>query len=454
METITGNWVGFGTVFYNEKTGAFSRSIENVIDYANLEIDLTGLAAYLDYGYAVFGRTPVKHVKYLLPNETLQVQDGKIKITEQEDSIVDAFGKRSREEDVLDMIAEKVNVWAGSFEEDILIPTSGGFDSRLMNIMLREPKRIRAYTYGTSFKQDCSREVVYAQALSERLGTHWQRIDLGKFNSYIPEWYSLYGVSVAASGTYHMEFYERISEMENQRKLYLLSGIIGDAWAGAVAIPEVTTPERYVKLGHTHGMSADAAQAMAIGYQDELVEPLFEKQKELLLMPEYRLLTTMRTKMMMLQFLITLPAHYGFDGYSPFLEKDIAMAMLNLAPERRANRQWQRDFFRKHHLLFEEEKYHYTYQNSLNYYALLHQPLAPLNVSVLREVIRPAYLEWINMMLSNISRRERIFQTLMHTPKVKEGLKLLGFKNRLLQAYFAYITIKPIEIMLLKRNAT
>lgn len=452
METINGNWVGCKTVFYHEKTGAIGTSIEDVIDYGNLEIDLNGLAAYLDYGYAVFGRTPVKHVKFLLPNETLRIVEGKIHVTEQEDRIADKFGKQTKEEDVLGMMEERINTWVSSFQEDILIPTSGGFDSRLLNVLLRDRKRIRAYTYGTSYNQNLSREVVYAKALSERLGIHWQRIDLGQFNDYMPDWYALYGVSIAASGTYHMEFFDQIADIENHKKLHLLSGIIGDAWAGAVAIPEIKTPELYQKLGHTHGMSADATQAMNVGYKEELVAPLFEKQKELLELPAYRILTTMRTKMMMLQFLITLPAHYGFEAYSPFLDQDIAIAMLNLAPERRANRQWQRDFFKKHNLLFEEEKHQYTYQNSLNYYALRHHPLEPLNVSVLREVIRPAYLEWINTTLAGLNWRERVFQTLMHMPKVKEGLKLLGFKNKLLQAYFAYITIKPIEIMLLKRN--
>src|SRR5690606_12676007 len=160
-------------------------------------------------------------------------------------------------------------------------------------------------------------------------------------------------------------------------------------------------------------MSADAARAMEAGYREELVVPSFEKQQELLKIPEYRLLATMRTKMMMLQFLVTLPGRYGFEGYSPFLEEDVALSMLNLAPERRANRQWQRDFFIKQNLLFEEEKHRYTYQNSLNYYALLHYPLEPLNIAVLREVIRPDYVEWINASLSKLDWKERAYQTLI-----------------------------------------
>src|SRR5690606_41685580 len=72
-----GNWVGYQTVFYHEKTGAYGLDINDVIDYGNLEIDQEGLAAYLDFGYSVFGHTPVKHVKFLLPNQRLYLEDGK-----------------------------------------------------------------------------------------------------------------------------------------------------------------------------------------------------------------------------------------------------------------------------------------------------------------------------------------------------------------------------------------
>lgn len=73
-------------------------------------------------------------------------------------------------------------------------------------------------------------------------------------------------------------------------------------------------------------------------------------------------------------------------------------------------------------------------------------------MEVLKECINPEYLHWINGKIQSIGRKERLFQTLMHTPKVKGVLKLLGAKNDLLEAYFAYITIMPIEILLKKRN--
>ncbi|WP_437920151.1 hypothetical protein [Sphingobacterium sp. LRF_L2] len=453
MEVARGNWVGYGTVFYNEKLGLHSTSIEDVIDYSNLEIDMKGLSSYLDYGYCVFGLTPVKYVKYLQPNESLHKTEGKIQVFSNVDTVINKIGYRTQEDDVLHLIEDALAKWTSSIDGNILIPTSGGFDSRLLNVLIKDKQRIKAYTYGTSFNQNYSREVVYAQQLSQRLGTSWQRVDLKSFNNYIGEWYTLFGPSLAASGTYHMEFYKKIAEIEKFQHLSLLSGIVGDAWAGAVAVPHISNVASYSKLGYTHGMTANSMLATGVDYKD-VVEPIFERQRQLLDLPEFRIITAMRNKMLLLQYLIRVPSLYGFEGFSPFIEENIALAMLNLPLERRVNRQWQRDFFKKNNVLFEEEKHQYTYQNSLNYYALLSSSLEPLNVSLLKEVISLKYLEWINFRVGNIGGKERIFQSLMHTPKIKEVLKKVGFKNGLLEAYFAYITIKPIEILLSKRNAS
>src|SRR5690606_12183678 len=205
--------------------------------------------------------------------------------------------------------------------------------------------------------------------------------------------------------------------------------------AGAVHVPEINAPTHYRKLGHTHGMSADSKRAIKPDYRS-LVESVWESQKDALKIPEFRIITAMRTKMMMLQYLITVPEAMGYPGYSPFLDEKISMAMLNLPPDRRADRLWQQDYFRKQKLLFEQEKHPYTYQNSLNYHALTNERLQPLAVSVLREFFEVPYLEWINQKIQRIGRKERVFQQLMHTPKVKGVLKLLGAKNTLLEAYF------------------
>jgi len=157
MEVARGSWLGFGAVFYHEKTGKFGTSVEDVIDYGQLEIDPEGLAAYLDYGYCVFGRTPVRHVKFLLPNESLRLEDGKLQVEKRPDAIAHKLGIATHPDDVLGMLEARVRQWETSFDGDILIPTSGGFDSRLLNVLIRDKSRIRSYTYGTSLDQSRSR---------------------------------------------------------------------------------------------------------------------------------------------------------------------------------------------------------------------------------------------------------------------------------------------------------
>lgn len=451
MEVAKGNWVGFKTVFYNEISGKFGNNINDVIDFSQFEIHKEGLAAYLDYGYCVFGYTPIKNVKFLLPNQSLVMQDGVLRVIEDTDHTIHLLGNTTKEDDVLDAIYQDVNNWSSTFSGDIMIPTSGGFDSRLLNVVLEDKSRIHTFTYGTSYNQSKSKEVVYARELALRLGTKWKQINLGNFNTYQDEWFYLFGCSVGAVGTYHMEFFNKIKQIDESQQYHLLSGVIGDAWAGAFDVRPIETVEDYRILGHTHQMAADAKRATGVNY-DRLVEPIFEKQRSLLKDSRYRILTAMRTKMTLLQSLITIPEYYGFSSYSPFLDEHVAMAMLNISDDRRKNRVWQRDYFRRKAVLFDEETHAYTYQNSLNYYALLHQKVEALDVNLLREVISQDYLEWINKKLSNIGSGERLFQKLMHTPRVKGVMKLMGLKNDLITAYFAYTTLKPIEKLLMKRN--
>jgi len=446
-ELAASDWLGFRTIFYNEKTLKYSTKINEVIDYNDIQIHKEGLAAYMDFGYSVFGYTPVMHIKYLLPYQKLYLDNGQFKVTNEEDLTLSKIGHESNENDVLDKFQSHIRTWENTISGDIIIPTSGGFDSRLLNFFVHDKGRIKAFTYGISKKQEDSREAVYAKELCKRLHIDWDRIELGKFNQYEEEWYNQFGPAVAATGTYHIEFYNKIKNRVGADNHHLLSGIIGDAWAGSVNTAPVTDVQEYINLGYTHGMTADARRAIHADYKS-IAEPIYERQKNALQDNLFRVVTAMRTKIMLLQYLITVPEQIGFKGYSPFLDEDIAMSMLNLPAERRFQRAWQRDFFRKNNILFEEEKHQFTYQNSLNYSAIINEKLAPLNVKLLSDYIDKKYLNWINSKLSHIGIRERMFQTLMHTPKVKGAMKMMGFKNDLLSAYFAYVTIRPIELLL------
>src|SRR5690606_19330280 len=138
----------------------------------------------------------------------------------------------------------------------IVIPLSGGMDSRLLLWCIRDKARVRAYTYGLSKDQGQSTEIVHARILAERLGIRWEQITLGHFHRYFPEWYAHFGLATHAHGMYHFEFYTNIRERLAGGQAFL-SGIVGDAWAGSFSPPSINSADELLSLGLTHGMRAD-----------------------------------------------------------------------------------------------------------------------------------------------------------------------------------------------------
>jgi hypothetical protein len=170
----------------------------------------------------------------------------------------------------------------------------------------------------------------------------------------------------------------------------------------------------------------------------------------------------MRFKIILLSYLLKVPRYFGFNVWSPFLFEDIAIAMLNLAKDRKVNRKWQSDFFKKNKINLEDMNLRADYRNVLDLNAFIKIQPKPLNISILKEIINPNYLEWINLKLSinyfKIFFDNTIFK-LLFVPKIGGLMRRIGFKsnhynynNELLKAYNAYLTIKPIENLLIRRN--
>ncbi len=448
MET---DWLGSRPVFYNERTARVSHNINDVIDFANLEFHPEGLRNYLGFGYSVFGQTPVRDVKFLPPATQLRLQpDGRLTLLPLDDPVDDWLGRISHEGDVLARLEHVVREWEQQVEGEIIIPTSGGYDSRLLNLLVRDKQRIRAFTFGLSNRQAESHEVVYARALAQRLGLRWQHIPLGRFHQYFDEWNTLFGVSTHAHGMYQLEFYHRIAELQPP-PLPLLSGIIGDAWAGAVEVGPVDTPTDVLKLGWTHGMHADETMCVLKG-DEQLAQEYFERRRARLRDPRFRVVEAMRFKMLLLTYLLRVPAHVGFRPWSPFLRPDIALAMLTLPDERRTQRRWQRELFVRHGLAIEAQPLAVDRRNTLNQQALRRQPPLPLDETLLREVIRPDYVRWINALLARAGPLWDAFWGLVVHRRFGRPLRQRGLRDRRMEAYCAYLTLRPIENVLRRRD--
>jgi hypothetical protein len=393
---LTTDWVGSNPVFYNTETKAFGSSIHDAIDYSNVELDPDGLHDYFDFGYSVFGNTPVKNVKFLEPHSTLTISDTEISVKENTDPVLEYLDKWSTPEEVLDKIKTSVLQWQRKDEKQVVIPTSAGYDSRLLNYMVEDKPTVHTYGYGVTPDQKDCMEVTYATALSQLLGTKYEHIPLGDFHQDCAHWYDMYGPSLHFHGMYHIEFYKRIREKLGDN-VKILSGIIGDLWAGKVT-PEVRSPQDIIHLGLPHAQFDPAiiTSKCVLSRTKDTKGEYFEKHKELLENPKYRIVALVRLKMMLLRYLVEVPQSVGFDCWSPFLDLDIAMSMVNLPPQLRHNRQWQQDFFRSVGIMLEDMGISYGNGNDLDMLGRRKNAFPCLNESSLGKYFDPQLLKAIN----------------------------------------------------------
>ncbi len=449
--TFETDWLASQPVFYNEQTGAVSHNVNDVVDLANIEFHPEGLRNFLDFGYSVFGQTPLRNVRFLKHSSRLTVHaDGKLEIEPLPDPVDDWLGRTTNENDVIELIEQTVGKWEKSVAGEIIIPTSGGYDSRLLNLFLRDKSRIRSFTYGLSKHQSRSQEVVFAEALSKKLQTRWEHIPIGEFHRYFDDWLSLYGISTHAHGMYQIEFYRQI-----RRRLplgtALLSGIIGDAWAGSVNVPPIQSERDLAYLGYTHGMRADP-QKCFLPHNGELRNAYFYENGEKLRDPRFRVVEAMRFKMILLSYLLRVPRSLGFEPFGPFLVPEVALGMLMLPEKRRKNRLWQAELFRKHRLDLESRGLKSQPENTLNLQAIRKQPPPPSDRNLLSEIVDPEYVDWINRWMLPAPKLARWTRGLAHRLGLKPLLGRWGDNPDQRPPYYAYLCLKPIEYLLRQRS--
>ncbi len=453
------DWLASRPFFYNVRSGRASHDINDVIDLAEMEFDPEGFNDYVDFGYCVFERTPVRDVHMLRFSSRLFAGDDGLRVEYLEDPAWEWLERRTTVGEALEAAAAKINEDAAEVEpgESIIVPTSGGFDSRLINVLLADCRRVRTVTFGVSDDPARSTESVKAAELARRLGLPWDLVPLGSFHKYFDEWDELFGVSTHAHGMYQIEFYRRIRERLATGGL-VLSGACGERFAGldrvVRSIPTLRGPGDAYTIFRYPSMSADSRHSVFRSEQRGMLE-LLETTPSLHTEVLPRVVTVVRLRMTLLSYLLSVPASLGYGARGPFLDIDVAMRMLTLPPEQRLDRRWQREFFAREGVDLEAGAYRGDGRNTLNYKAMRRVPLRPLDVSLLREVVRPDYVRWINRNVGPLGLTSEAFWRLGETPGFRRGVEALGRAgtiDRRRRAYNAYVTLKPIEALLQRRD--
>jgi hypothetical protein len=157
---------------------------------------------------------------------------------------------------------------------------------------------------------------------------------------------------------------------------------------------------------------------------------------------------------MLLHYLLRVPELYGFRGDAPFLDVELATAMLTLPDERRHERRWVTELLSSRGALLEGAGGSDRYW--LYWPAIRRQPLAPLDERLLAEIVRPDYVRWINRTVGWGGSWCESYERLRRRPglrRLADHLQAAGFRQRRLEAYHAYMTLRPLQRLLQKRDA-
>lgn len=446
MDLHRTNWLGNNLVFYNEATGIFSNVFSDVLVDSELEIDREELNNFFKYGFSFYGKTPVKNVRYTLPNTILRkFPNGRILEIPQDDPIEKLIGKRTSEQSV----QEKIEHWMSSFHaqnslKSIILPLSGGLDSRLLAVHCENHSNVNSFTYGISRRQSQSSEVVIAKQVAAACGINWKQITLGTFHNFLDINNDLYGLSTHAHSMYHFEFYKGILDhLGNIESKTVLSGIYGDVWAGSWKFPEIAHPNDVRKLAVTHGMVGTRSKLFDPDHVSESEESYFHLKAEKLKDPIFRVVEAARLKMILNRHLIATPNYFGLPVESPFLELDIACEMLNLDPDRRNKRRWQLDYLDRKLPEFSKKSRTLRIHNVSDLQATFQVPVPQL----FSTSESPAELKLLNA--EEINKRIKVGRSLYFIilffsvpffSRIKPAYKRLNFR----QNYANYMTAFPI----------
>ncbi len=452
------DWLGSRPCFYNVRTGRVGGRIDDVIDLADLEFDPEGLNDYLDFGFCVFEHTPLRDVRLLRHSARLLSGPQGLRVEYLDDPTCAWFEHSSTVDEVVEAAAAAVNGAAQRATGDVVVPTSGGLDSRFINLLLTDRSRVRAFTYGLSDRPERSNEVVKAAELAQRLGFRWETVPLGDFHRRFDDWDELFGPAMHAHGMYQMEFYGEVAARVAPGSV-VISGACGDTLAGGddrivSELPILDRPDDMLAWFRWAPMCADSAASLLPSSRERWRAQIDADPR---LRTEFRprVVFLIRQQALFYSYLAAVPEAAGLPCATPFVETEVARLLLTLPWELRNRRLWQRELFRRRGIDLEFADLPSDWRNTLNLRALRRVPPPPLDVELLREIVKPDYVRWVNR---NVGRRGLPWEAMVRLGwtrgfrKAVAALQAAGVTEQRSPAYFAYLTLRPLETLLRRRD--
>ena len=242
---VTNDYAGSIPFFYSNKNGFCASNIEPYVVKGSgaTQYDLCPerLFGYLRYGHFIWTETAWKHVDTLPPDATAKF-DHKGKCIKQDyNASVFASDENVGLSDT--QVASKLyelnnNLVTRALEgfDEIILPLSSGYDSRMILAVIAENQKLREKTRCFTYGAIGSVEVESARRLSRAAGVEWSFVDLPcKFLNHdrLAETADVFGCSLHMHGMYQLEFFDEIRKRINlSSKAVLTSGFMTGVPAG------------------------------------------------------------------------------------------------------------------------------------------------------------------------------------------------------------------------------
>jgi asparagine synthetase B (glutamine-hydrolysing) len=442
------NWLGVDLVFYNAKNKKWNSNLNEVIDKDELRFSEEGLTNYLENGFVMYGLTPLEDVFYTLPNTTLIFDEqGNFELIRNPDPLLPLLSRSPSTSLELVTLLEE---WFDEFDEEIvkagtnvILPLSGGLDSRMLSSFVRDKSYVQAFTYGISMNQKRSYEVGLAKRAAKRMNLKWRQIELSSFHEHLERNYDIYSVSTHAHSMYHFEFFKKIADMNSiDQNSVVLTGIYADVWAGSWEFPQqIECAADLSSLVRHHGINLSGVGSSATRTKEV---DFFTDHRDFLIDEKYRILTAARIKAPLIRHLIETPRDFGFNVVSPFFKPEIVACMLNLPVEDRKNRKWQHKFIERR--FGKPRSYLYNLGNSSDLMGTRKIKLPSLDLSLLpKDFPNRVYLQEEKSRGLSVGVLDLIFARLAESRYLQRVFPKIGkMKSDFTAQYSDYMTLYPI----------
>lgn len=441
---IENDWLGSIPIFYNKNEIVIS-TLPNLCLF-NKNVSLEGLFDFCEFGYSVFEQTVFEDIRFMRYYSKLTCSEREVIVEYKDDPVLknSFLSGNVSEIDVIGLIKRYINDLERGLGRSIVIPISGGYDSRFLTSLVSDKSCILGYTYGVSENQMDSYEVVYAKKLSEIFSIKWAQIELNSFNDYIDDWFGLYGFSTHLHGMYHIEFYRKILEggLVDSGSV-LLSGIVGDAWSDYGKFKNIDLEKDLINLGFNHGICLDTSILCQPSFSASNARKIFfDSHVSFLKDDRIKSVFVVRAKMILLSYLTQVPEYFGMLVSTPFLNYEIVRSILSINDARRYKRRWQRDYFASTGADFERMKLSCTRDNDLDYSVGINQHFEPIDTSIMADYFCINTLNDINLALRDDNFLKKIVQKRM---PIKSIIKAAGYKSYFIRNLNQYYIIKAFE---------